>query len=680
MHKIDYKQAKIMLVDDEPINLYLLEEILRKHGYQHLEVCQDSTQAMAVWQRFQPDLLLLDLWMPEVDGFAIMHQLRQAVPSDEFMPIIVVSRDVTPESKQRSLEAGARHFINNPLDMIEFLLMVHNLLETRFLHQALREKNAQLQSQYRERSRELRDEISEHQRTEVARQRSESRARSIFEAAANAIVLLSPQGSVLDWNPAASLSHGCSLESVRGQNYLERFLSPEAAAHMERSWLELLRGIQPEPFEGEIQGPEGTRLTFRWTLSALEPNTSQASLLLIGQDMTAYKQLEEQIRHNQKMDAVGRLASGIAHDFNNFLTVMIGYSDLILSTVDSASPVHRFTQEISKAAFLSSSLIRHLQDFSRQTSVELKDIYLHLMLRNLHGAMKRLLADSSRLVLQTARDLPPIEADPAQIEQVIMNLVCNARDAVNKTNGGTVSLMVHSLTPEEKQAAAVFLPDRERDYVRLSVEDTGCGMPQEILPQIFEPFFSTRRDSKGAGLGLSTVYGVVRHAGGCVQVHSEVGKGSRFDVYLPVSQTHAEQGFFQLRQTDIFRNVLLIEEEALLRDLIGQSLELQGFKVTAFGSAAEALAALRGLEEPIDLLVTDVGLPHSTEADCIAQLCGLYPDIKVVYMYGHSEAPLDDYGLHPDLPGLIRKPFTLSQLQQLIQTLLEVPDDPGLVG
>jgi two-component system cell cycle sensor histidine kinase/response regulator CckA len=383
------------------------------------------------------------------------------------------------------------------------------------------------------------------------------------------------------------------------------------------------------------------------------------------------KRLETQLLHSQKMEAIGRLAGGIAHDFNNLLTAITGYSELIVSDLDPESPLARDAEEIKRAAEQAAAMTQQLLAFSRRQVLQPQLMNLNEVVTQIQKMLKRLIGEDIDLVMDLAPELETIRSDRAQIEQVFMNLVVNARDAMPPLKGGRVTIRTANASLIEPEASE--LGAQPGDYVLLTVSDTGEGMDGETLAHIFEPFFTTKEQGKGTGLGLSTVHGIVEQSGGVIKVESHPGSGTSFHVYLPVvvEQTDVSIAVPPLAEMRGNETLLLVEDEEMVRQLVGRVLRESGYDVYEASSGEDALRLSDDISEEIDLLVTDVVMPGMSGRVLAEQLSRRRPRTRVLFMSGYTEEAIVDHGVVDGEADFISKPFTPQELAQKIRNLLD---------
>jgi PAS domain S-box-containing protein len=392
--------------------------------------------------------------------------------------------------------------------------------------------------------------------------------------------------------------------------------------------------------------------------------------LLHFQDITERKQLEVQLRQAQKMEAIGRLAGGVAHDFNNVLTAIFGYVDILREELPADSTAQRDLDEVRKASERAASLTKQLLAFSRQQVLEPMVLEPNALVEDVEKMLHRLIGEDVELRLSLARDAGNVLADPGQLQQVLMNLVVNARDAM--PTGGKLILETANAELSE-QYAEQHQPVVPGRYVMLAVSDTGTGMTPETRARIFEPFFTTKEKGKGTGLGLSTVYGIVKQSGGYVWVYSELGRGTTFKIYLPRVDA-APDTLLPAREPSTVagtETILLAEDDAVLRPLAKGLLEKLGYRVLDAADAVEALEAARQYTEVIHLLLTDVVMPGASGRELARQLESHRPDVKVLYVSGYTDDAIVHHGmLEPGL-NFLQKPFTPASLARKVREVLD---------
>jgi PAS domain S-box-containing protein len=396
--------------------------------------------------------------------------------------------------------------------------------------------------------------------------------------------------------------------------------------------------------------------------------------LVVAQDLSERHSLEEQLRQAQKMEAVGRLAGGVAHDFNNLLMVIKGHTELLLGLLPGSEQATHKIEQIDRAADRATSLTRQLLAFSRMQVLQPRVMNLNTVIEDMGKLLPRLIGEDIELVVSPAADLGTIRADASQMEQVIMNLAVNSRDAM--PSGGRLRIETSNAHLDDAYTAAHPIV-RAGKYVVLAVSDTGMGMDEETQAHIFEPFFTTKEQGKGTGLGLATVYGVVKQSGGFIWVYSELGKGTCFKIYLPRVDQEAEKTPPALNPSDTPRGtetILLSEDEQDVREVAREFLESGGYTVLEAGNGADALRVAAAHNGGIDLLVTDMVMPGMTGQELAGRLQQKHPGLRVIYMSGYSERAAAESAHADSSIRLLTKPFSRTALLRLVrQTLTETP-------
>src|SRR5271157_4781283 len=507
--------------------------------------------------------------------------------------------------------------------------------------------------------------------TQEGLRRSEINFRSLVTNAPYGICRCDSGGKLLDANPA--------LLAMLGYSVAEELIGMHLGALYKDShqWFELADHLlAAAPFTGlnaEWKRKDGTGTVVRVSGRAVSAEDKRRTFELFAEDVTERRALEQQLRQSQKMEAIGRLAGGIAHDFNNLLMVISGYAEFLLDRIGPDPAVRGPAQEIASAAGRASSLTRQLLAFSRKQMMAPKILDLNEVVTENLKMLTRVIGEDIDLVMVPAADLGAVRADAGQIEQVIMNLAVNARDAM--PSGGKLTIETSNVSLDEDYAR-FRAPLQPGDYVMLAISDTGAGMDAETQSQIFEPFFTTK-GTKGTGLGLSTVYGIIKQSGGYIWVYSEAGKGTTFKIYLPrVAETVDSAAAVAApaeSASDEQENetILLVEDEANLRYLARQFLEKQGYHVIEAADGAVAMQVAVAHEGVIHLLLTDVITPGMNGREVAQRISELRPNTKVLYMSGYTENVIGHNGTLDAGVRLLQKPFTLRDLKSKVREVLD---------
>jgi two-component system cell cycle sensor histidine kinase/response regulator CckA len=499
---------------------------------------------------------------------------------------------------------------------------------------------------------------------------SQARYRQIFENDVTGDLVSRPDGTILDANPAFARSFGFSAAETVGRSELMLFPDPATRAAL----VERLHGERSVPsVELELRRKDGKPVHVRANVvGTFDAAGRLERVSWFFLDRSEEKQLEEQLRQAQKMEAVGLLAGGVAHDFNNLLTVINSYSDLLLGRMGSGGPLTEMVSEIRAAGDRASQLTRQLLAFGRKQVLTPVSLDLHDLLASVSGMLRRLIAEDIAISTRLEAAAPTIYADRGQIEQVALNLALNARDAM--PDGGR--LLIATRDVEVDAAKAAQHPGvTPGHYVAMIVEDTGHGMDEATAQRVFEPFFTTKGAGKGTGLGLAMVYGIVRQSGGFVEVESAPGAGAIFTVYLPQDRGLGSRRARAPRQVPLAHRagetVLLVEDEASIRTLCRQVLVEQGYRVLEAQDGREALERAEAHEGPIDILITDVVMPHLSGRALADRMQTNRPGIKVLYVSGYTDDAIVRHGVSENAVAFLAKPFTPETLLGRVREVLD---------
>ena len=513
------------------------------------------------------------------------------------------------------------------------------------------------------------DNVTERKRAEEALRQSEERFRRSFSSSPVAMTLSEAKtGLMIDVNERLAGMLGYAREELIGRSSLELGLwvdpaeRARAVADVEASIPIREREIRLRTKTGEV----------RYVLDSIEPLRFGLERVLLSafQDVTERRLLEEQLRQSQKMEAIGQLAGGIAHDFNNVLTAILGYGSLLATRLAGDASGREEVEEILQAAGRAAALTRQLLAFSRRQVLEPVVLGLNELIRNLEKMLGRVIGEHLSLDTRLDPSLGNVLADAGQIEQVIMNLVVNARDAMPQ--GGRLTIETANADLDEAYAQR-HVPVRPGRYVMVAVSDTGVGIDAETQARIFEPFFTTKEKGKGTGLGLSTVYGIVKQSGGYIWVYSEPSKGTTFKVYLPrVDEPLPRRSSrtWPAVTAGGHETILVVEDESAIRSLTRQILEKYGYRVLDAPNGSEAEKLVAGHPEKIDVLLTDLVMPEMPGTELAARLVAKRPGVRVVFMSGYTSDAVVRGGLIESGQAFLQKPFTPTSLARKIRDVL----------
>ena len=523
----------------------------------------------------------------------------------------------------------------------------------------------------------VQQELTERKRVEEALRESEQRYRNLVENAPDVIYTLATDGTITSLNPAFETITGWSRAEWLGKQFAP-ILHPDDLPLGFEFLRRTLQGESPPTFELRILSKSGDYVVGEFIATPQIQNGSVISVLGTARDITERKRaeaemtaLQEQFRQSQKIEAIGRLAGGIAHDFNNLLTVIKGYSQFSLIGMKESDPLRENIEEIKRASDKAADLTRQLLAFSRRQILEMRVLDLNTVLRDLDKMLHRLIGEDIELVTVFTDDLGRVKTDPGWVEQIIMNLAVNARDAIPE--GGKLTIETANVELDETYARGHIAVKPGR-YVMLSVSDTGVGMTPEVRQQVFEPFFTTKEKGKGTGLGLSTVYGIVKQSGGNIWVYSEPGKGTTFKIYLPRVDEPLEELRRRVEVKEVPRGtetILIVEDEEDVLKLAGRILSRQGYKVLEASQGLDAFLIAEKYEDLIHLLVTDVVMPKIGGRELADRIAEIRPEIKVLYMSGYTDNAIVHHGVLREGMEFIQKPFTVEGLARKVREVLD---------
>ena len=635
------EKERILIVDDDESTCKTLSRIFGKKGYE-IETAGTGKEALEKAQAKSFNSTLLDIRLPDIAGVELIEPLKATNPD---MVVIMITGHASIENAMQALNEGASAYIIKPLDMDQVLVMVREALEKQAL-------------------------IVENRAIIESLQESEERYSAIFNEARDGMVLIDAEtGFITHCNHEFEEQTGRNIDQLKNMKVWE--IRPLEKREMAKNkFLEIAETGSGDSGNLEFQKPNGDLIFIEFRSSEIEFG-SRKYIQSICRDITAQKQLEEQFRQAQKMEGIGRLAGGVAHDFNNLLTVISGHAELSLMALDPRDPLQSDLKEIQNAADRAADLTRQLLAFSRKQPLQPKVLSLNDIVTELHKMLKRVIGEDIDLVTIPNKNLWNVKADPGQIEQVIINLATNARDAMPK--GGKLTIETQNVELDEEYANTH--PDViPGPHVMLAISDTGCGITDEVKMQIFDPFFTTKDKGQGTGLGLSTVYGIVKQSGGNIWVYSELNKGTTFKIYLPMVVEEAEEFTREVPFIELPRGtetVLVVEDEDSVRRLACRVLKQQGYKIIEAQTGGDAYLMCQKMEKPVDLVITDVIMPTMGGVELVEKLREIWSDFKVLLMSGYTSNTIVHNGMiDPGVPYL-QKPFRPVDIAWKVRRVLD---------
>lgn len=681
----------ILIADDNHESRYMLDVLLQKNGYETATV-PNGKDALEIAHTRHPDLIISDILMPVMDGFTLCQQLKTDADLVK-VPFVFYSATYTePKDIEFGLSLGAARFLVKPQDIDVLLQVVGELLtrkgnenpevsERSFEEEmeVLRRYNETLFHKLEKKMVDLKS-ANEALKTEI--ERRESTEANLRESERRLQTLLDTLPIGLAW----------ADEEDRTQHVNRRFVElfgygAEEMATI-REWFAL---VHPDPISGGqlliswTEAMENARRSGRPTpsfdvrLACKDGSFRDVSVtgavvgnlhLAIFFDITEQKSLQEQLMQAQKLESIGNLAGGIAHDFNNILTAVTGFAGLLKMKMDRADPLLSYVTELATAGMRGAALTHQLLAFGRKQILDVGRMDLNETMTNLQKMLKRLIREDIALSFEPCTGSLPVLADANQIGQVVINLVTNARDAV--PNGGSISISTR--TAAINQAFVKRHGYGEvGPYAVISISDNGIGMDEETKKKIFEPFFTTKEMGKGTGLGLAVVYGIVRQHKGIVHVDSGPGKGSRFDVYLPLAEGKADIEDRSAEDASSWsgsETILVAEDDEMIRILAGDILRSSGYKVLLAKDGEAAIDIFREQPQAIDLVVFDLIMPGKRGFDAYLEILEIAPKVKVLFVTGYSEAEIERGELRNlELP-LLQKPYSLTSFLRKVREIL----------
>ena len=634
---------RVLLVDDNRDDRALvLRGLAGQHeGLEAVEVTDADGLTVALARR--PDIVITDYQLRFSDGLTVLRQVKEVWPD---APVIMYTGTGSEEVAVEAMKAGLDDYLLKKAgEMPRLLAAVRRLRES-----------------------------ARHRR---AAEEAEGRYRKLFDGVPIGLFRAAPDGSLLDCNMALVRMLGYpDREALLARKTSDTYVdASDRPALMER----LLR-------EGSIRDYEARRLRHDgaaiWARSSVQAVKDEAGHMVyyegLVEDLTERRQAEEALRAAEgrllqaaKLEAVGRLAGGVAHDFNNLLGVIMGYADLMAKRIGAEDPLRRNVLEIQKAAERASALTKQLLAFSRRQVLQPRVLDLHQTIREVESMLQRLIGEDIALVTVLREEVGRVKADPNQFQQVLMNLAVNARDAM--PDGGTLTVETANVDLSEDYARK-HMGVVPGPYVQLAVSDTGVGMTPDVQAHIFEPFFTTKGPEKGTGLGLATVYGIIKQSGGNIWVYSEPGRGTTFKVYLPRVDEGAAAGVLVDPPPDPRRGheiVLLVEDDDKVREVVSLALRDAGYTVLEARGGAAALALSGSRPEPIHLVITDLVMPGMSGRELVERWRAKHPETRALFMSGYTDATAHKRGGLPAGAAFIQKPFAPSALARKVREVLD---------
>jgi|GEM_PF-635841 len=656
---------KILTIDDETFIRQSIRTYLEDYGFIVFEA-ENGQEGIEVFQREQPDLVLLDLRMPEMDGLQVLDILGAKFPDT---PLLVASGTGSMTSVVQALRLGAWDYIFKPIEDMEVL---KHAIEKSLNQSRLRKENRA----YQERLEELVQERS------LALERSEQLYKAVFEYTGTAAIIIEPDDVISMVNSKFAQMVGIERGAIEGEKKWQEFVSDRDIDIMVNH-LRAGRDFRPEngsPFQYEVAlADRSGKPKYVYVSLGLIPGTRRqvASLLDVTDKKEAeqrWQNLEKQLRKAQKMEAIGTLAGGIAHDLNNILSPVMGYADMIMGDSDPDSRVFERSKKIRKAALRAADLVSQVLAVKQGGKEETRRIRIHPVVREVVTLLKGSIPATISIVDRIDRNCDAVMADPTQIHQVMMNLCTNAYHAMEDT-GGELTVVLRQV--ELSRADMVSYPNLAGGagkYLVLEVWDTGCGMSEDVTERIFDPYFTTKEEGKGTGLGLATAYSIIQSCNGEIQVKSRPGEGSCFSVFIPAVSVSGETESFEKRGAKDLRGrgqrLLVVDDDDDIAAMCKEGFECLGYKVDVFCSSKEALTFFRANYRGIDLVVTDQTMPGKTGLELAREMRAVKDDLPVILCSGYAASINRKVVADAGIKRFFMKPVTVDTLSKEVYDLL----------
>lgn len=640
-----FERLRVLLVGNQEEDFFLIREILERSRAMlsaDLDHARSIDEARAALRMRTYDLILFEYETGDAEAIQLVSEFLHAGVS---VPFILLTEDADEKTVAEIIESGTWNCV--PKSQLDSATLIRTIRSTLALH-SLEHEQQQAEESLRKLSRAV-------------------------EQSADTVVITDRDGTIEYVNPAFEKLTGYSREEACGRT--PRLLksgeqSPETYQEM---WNTILSG---NVFRGILvnRKKNGDSYYVEESISPVRDGAGRITHFISnGRDLTERLRLEAQLLQAQKMDAVGRLAGGVAHDFNNLLTIITSYSELALDSVPRDSDLEAKVQEILLAARRAAELTRQLLAFSRKQPQALRVVELNPVVAGIAKTLPRLIGEDIKFSFMPGASVGCVRADPMQIEQILMNLAANARDAMPR--GGHLRIETASAHLDE-----AYIQDKPAkippgDYALITVSDNGAGIPHEDLPHIFEPFYTTKPSGKGTGLGLATVYGIVKQNNGFIWVYSEPDSGTVFKIYLPsaVGRTQvARAGLAEPRPAmGGTETILLVEDEAAVRRSTSEFLRLQGYTVIEAKDGLDALNVARGHEGKIHLVVTDVVMPNMSGGELAKEMANMRPEMRLLFVSGYAGKTVLDHNVVDLEKNFLQKPYTLKQLSGKVRGALD---------
>ncbi|KAA3617948.1 MAG: response regulator [Calditrichaeota bacterium] len=666
----------VLVVDDDVSQLITLEDILKDEKLEPI-CCKSAQEALKAMDSYDINVAILDLRLPDDNGLELLKKLKKKNPQ---LRAIINTAFATLDSAMTAVNEEAFAFVKKMGDVRDLLSYVH-----RAFHHHLTQYSVALEMDVSQRTAELssinktlRKEIAVRKKAEKDVRESQNKLRTLIETVPLGVFECDTAGAITQSNSTLSQITGFGKDEIL-QMHICDFFVPDLAKETHSQFLKKLITEQPEPqpYLAQIQKKDGlvVEIQVDWTYKRDE-NAQLLGCVCALSDISERKQLEDQLRHAQKMETIGTLAGGIAHDFNNVLVPIIGYTELAMKQLENESEAKYDLSQVINAAERARELVQQILLFSYKGDQVNKPVFVHVILKEALKFLKASIPSTIEIREFIDVQCSKVTADPTQIHQVFTNLCVNGCAAMQETGG---ILEVHLDEIELNETDVKFVKHLEPGlHVRLRVKDSGIGIEKENINRIFDPFFTTREVGEGTGLGLAVVQGIVTSHKGRITVESEPGQGSTFTVFLPIAKPESAQentNNVKLKDnSDLYRgkeNVLIVDDEISVINILQRMLEHLGYQVTSFSDSLKAIDAFRQRPNNFDIIITDQTMPKLTGIELVKKAHKIRSGIPIILTTGYSEKVTPDTIAQFGVQALLKKPFELSDVGETIRHVLQ---------
>ncbi|MFZ5573330.1 MAG: response regulator [Thermodesulfobacteriota bacterium] len=679
-HPPEFDNRLILSIDDDPVIRKSICSYLEDCGFRVIQA-ENGLRGLELFDREKPDIVLLDLRMPGMNGFQVLEELTKRTTET---PVIVISGTGEIQEVIDALRKGAWDYVTKPIhDMLILEHVISNaltkaglLVENREYREHLEEQILQRTARLNERSKAL-EEANQRLETEMTERQAAEKERlylaTAIEQAADGILITEKNGTIRYLNPAFERMTGYSQQEAKGRSYkiLKNKSYPES--FYRNVWQEINAG---RTWKGHMVSPREAAPPRELEVSispVRDKDDNIISFVSVNRDVTQELQLEKQLIQAQKMEAIATLTGGIAHDFNNILSAIMGYTQLAMGRASLDEKMRGYCEKVIMAGNRARDLIGQILSFSRQSPQESKKVHIKFIVKEVMKLLKVTLPANIEIRLSISATRDAVLADPTQIHQVLMNLCTNAAYAM-RMKGGALTVALKEVRLDREEATRKEL--NEGNYLRLTVADTGQGIPPEDIHKIFDPYFTTKGPGKGTGLGLSVTRNIIKKLCGSIGVESQPGRGTCFTVLFPQADTVMEEGASAKPEKLPVGNerILFIDDEEFLVDVGKELLEQLGYDVLAKTSSLDALELFLAAPRSFDLIITDHSMPKITGIELIKRVHLVRPDIPVILCSGFPETIPTEKLPELGVRELMVKPFTIADLALSVRRALDSTD------